>query len=58
MIAERLDRSRGKPLAIPLRLQIAELLTAGQSRRAVAKSLHVSRRTVDKYAAVKISAQV
>lgn len=56
-IAESIDL-RGRPLPVLLRLDIAERIVAGKSRREVAKELQLARSTVDKYAAVKIFEQV
>lgn len=50
MIAQR---RIGRPLTVPMRIEIAKLLNAGESRRNVAKALGVARRTVDKYAGLK-----
>lgn len=47
MIAER---RTGRPLQFDLRLTIKRLLREGSSRRRVAKSLGLAKRTVDKYA--------
>lgn len=51
-------RNIGRPLTVPMREQIALLVHAGKSRRTVAAELGLCKRTVDKYAGVKISLQV
>jgi hypothetical protein len=48
----------GNPLAISLRIEIARRILAGQSWRSVAAAVGVARRTVDKYAVLKISPEV